>query len=37
MSWENIIKDEPRYLELKEALNDLLFDSNEINENPVYI
>ena len=26
MSWEDIIKDEPRYLELKEALNNLLFE-----------
>ena len=32
MSWEEIIKDEPRYLELKEALNSLLFEGERKEE-----
>ena len=32
MSWEDIVKNEPRYLELKEALNDLLFEGERKEE-----
>ena len=32
MKWEKIVKDEPRYLELKAALNDLLFEGERKEE-----
>jgi hypothetical protein len=32
MSWKEIIKEEPRYKELKEALNDLLFEGERKEE-----